>query len=293
MNKFFLSFADSRLKRSLTRIRKQAETIGCFDFVKTMDEFSLSQKFKNEFSQVLIKGSRGYGYWCWKPEIIAQELSQMSNGDVLLYMDAGSHLNINGVKRLLEYFQIASQSQSGILAFDSSYPNENTMGFHTEIKRWDAHFHPCYKYIKADALHYFSRLNDTEFLNSPMMEAGHLIIVKNDISVELIKEWQKISRLAFNLFDDSDSSLPNLPGFIEHRHDQAIFNLVASKYKISTLSNAETWYPSCQNNKIPDWELIKDFPIHGRRDKDFGLKNGVKQKFMNILSKISSKIQLS
>jgi hypothetical protein len=40
--------------------------------------------------------------------------------------------------------------------------------------------------------------------------------------------------------DDSPSILPNLLVFEEHRHDQAIFSLLAKKYDITTIPD-ETW----------------------------------------------------
>jgi hypothetical protein len=71
------------------------------------------------------------------------------------------------------------------------------------------------------------------------------------------------------LIDDTPSSSPNKYGFIEHRHDQAIFSLLCIKYKVLTVSAYEYWYPKKGSLQIiaPDWAALKEFPIHAKRDK--------------------------
>lgn len=272
MKNSFICFADSRLKNSSARLLKQAKKMEIFDSVKDFSELNLTNDFKVKFSDKLVIGTRGYGYWVWKPEIILNELLLMEDGEILLYMDAGSHLNKKGKDRLSQYFEMARDDASGILAFDTSYPLESVMGRYTERHLWDAHIHQNFKFIKADALDYFGVLNDDNFLRSPIIEAGHIIICKNNNSISLLKEWLDTAYHDFSLFDDSKSKIPNLSGFIEHRHDQAIFSILGRKYGIRTVSNAETWYPSVEDNAIPDWSLLQNFPIHAKRDKDYGLK---------------------
>lgn len=298
MKKYFICFADSRLHKTSARIINQANEIGLFDSVKALNESNLNSEFRSRFRDKLIIGSRGYGYWVWKPEIIYRQLLEMKAGDLLVYMDAGSHLNKEGRDRLLEYFEMAHSSASGVLAFDTSYPRESVTGIYTDKYIWDPHFHPNKKYIKGDALKYFGKLNDEEFLNDAIIEATHMIICKNDNSTALIKEWLHTAQQEFHLFDDSESQTPNSFGFIEHRHDQAIFSILGRKYGIQTLSNAETWYPSINNTKIPDWGVIKNFPFHGRRDKDFGNSNilmmkSIKSRVKNFLRVISRSLGLS
>ena len=103
---YLVSFADSRMYKSLIRLSKQAHTFKFFDKIFLLNEYNLSNSFKKKFKNNLILGSKGYGYWCWKPEIIMNIMNEINNGDCLLYVDAGCHLNIHGKKRLLEYFDL-------------------------------------------------------------------------------------------------------------------------------------------------------------------------------------------
>lgn len=110
--KWFCTFADSKMRKSLKRIKEQAESMDVYDHILIYDETNLSKDFCNHFKEKL-RPSRGYGYWCWKPQIILQTLEKMEDGDILQYTDAGCHLNKNGRQRLLEYFEIANLTDSG------------------------------------------------------------------------------------------------------------------------------------------------------------------------------------
>ena len=112
MKKIFLSFASSNLHRSLSRIKKEAIDMGVYDRIQILTEIDLDYDFKTRFKQYLTFGSRGYGYWCWKPQIILQTLANMDDGDILQYTDAGCRLNIKGRNRLNDYFEMASSSAS-------------------------------------------------------------------------------------------------------------------------------------------------------------------------------------
>jgi len=122
MSRVFLSFASSDYRTSLRRIERQAKRVALFDRVICADETYLDSDFRDGFRDLMVKGTPGYGYWCWKPQIILQTLRDMKPGDVLLYCDAGCHINANGLPRLKEYFEFASQSPSGIVAFKSGIP---------------------------------------------------------------------------------------------------------------------------------------------------------------------------
>lgn len=92
---WLVSFADSRLYGCLKRVRRQAIHFGFHkDKISILTEKDLNQGFVDAFSTHLVKGSRGFGYWCWKPQVVLQNLNKMRENDILIYMDAGCHLNI-------------------------------------------------------------------------------------------------------------------------------------------------------------------------------------------------------
>lgn len=95
MNRF-LSFADSRMSAALERLGRQAEALDFFDEITLFTEHDLSAEFTSRMGRYLTPSCRGFGYWSWKPWSIHHVLQEMEEGDRLLYLDAGCHINANG-----------------------------------------------------------------------------------------------------------------------------------------------------------------------------------------------------
>jgi hypothetical protein len=264
---FFLSFADSRYRRSLVRIAKQAREFKIFDRITIANENFLDVNFRNKFKKFLVSGTRGYGYWCWKPQIILQELDKLADGDMLLYVDAGCHLNYRGKPRLLEYFKILQNSKRGIVAFQAKPPEIPLV--HDGRKLFD---YPNYAWTKGDLLDYFGIREHKEILNSQTIGAGIILVKKCGNSTDIIKKWIETFSYNFSLIDDSLSKSPNPAGFIEHRHDQAIFSILCLLNSVDTISAYEYFYPK-SNSTAPDWSALENFPIHALRDKEMGFLN--------------------
>lgn len=241
-----------------------------FDGIDMLTEKDLPVGFRERFKCKLIPGSRGFGYWSWKPEVILAALDKMHLGDCLLYVDAGCHLNIRGRKRLLEYFEIVKKQETGMVAFQANPPNQaNSSLRHDGRKLFDQ---PNYRWIKGDLLDFVEVRDDLSVVNDQAIGAGIILVRKCSKATMIIQEWQQVIRERFDLLDDTPSVSPNLPGFIEHRHDQAIFTLLCLKHGVKTLSAYEYWYPAKGSKRLkPDWDALGQFPIHAKRDKDLGL----------------------
>jgi len=269
MKNNFVAFADSKLFRTFKRLSKQAKSLKIFEGVYLFDESNLSIDFKEKFKDKLIAGSRGYGYWCWKPEVILMALNKMEEGDRLLYTDVGCHFNIEGKKRLIEYFNILDKEEKGIVCFQTKQPNkENSTLIYDGRPLFDHH---NYQYIKGDLLDYFGVRDNDNYVKEDMIEATVILIKKCLPAYKIIKEWQKIIGERFDLVDDRPSVSLNLSGFIEHRHDQAIWSLLCLKYKIKTISSYEYFYPIINGKRVElDLEALKKYPIHAMRDKNWG-----------------------
>jgi len=286
-----VSFADSRMKRSLQRLLQQAANLDFFGKIHLLNENDLSADFKERFKDKLIHGSRGFGYWSWKPQVIAQTLKEMKDGDLLLYLDAGCHLNKAGIKRLKEYFEILDGSESGVLAFQSKQPTADISPLQYDGRRlFDQ---PNYEWVKGDLFDYFGVRYDKSYTHAQAIGAGIIFVKKCEQSLALIREWQEIISQNFSLLDDTPSKSQNLEGFREHRHDQAIFSLLCLKYGVPTLSAYEYWYPKklASSRLEPDWGELKDFPIHAKRDKDLGPIKNLKQKLRLLPKRAISYVQ--
>ena len=265
--------------RALQRIKNQAVAMGSYDLIVLANEYSLDLAFREQFSEHLKPGVRGFGYWSWKAQIILQTLRQMNDGDLLQYIDAGCHLNPRGCKKLDEYFLKAQNSESGILAFQAIPPT-----FHNEkIELPDLRESRWCKGDLCDALGVRSNKNimDTQTIGS-----GIIFIKKCDESMRIISSWFDVYKNNFNLIDDSKSKSENLPDFVEHRHDQAIFSIIAKLNKVETISAFEYWYPNGKKSLGCDWKLLKEYPIHARRDRGTHLAS----KFYALPGRVFKKI---
>lgn len=79
---WFVTFASSNAKRTLRRICRQAVDFGFAPSrVNAFSERDLAPEFFAKMELRLRKGVRGFGYWCWKPQIVLQALQRMPDGD--------------------------------------------------------------------------------------------------------------------------------------------------------------------------------------------------------------------
>lgn len=261
-----LTFADSRLSRSLDRLRFEAEEFKVFNDIYTLTEEDLEPDFRERYAEKLRSNVRGYGYWCWKPHIIRKILQKLSHGDLLLYMDAGCHLNLRGIKRLKEYFSLVEGSKSGLLAFQAIPPLTHDGRALPDLAEriW----------TKGDVFDYFSIKNDSRIADAQQFGSGIIFFRKCKESEALVDEWLNAISYSFSMLDDTPSILPNSDDFIEHRHDQSIFSILCKLHGVDSISAYEYWYPQKDSMK-PDWGALELMPIHAKRLRDFGILGNV------------------
>ena len=278
---FFLSFYDSRLYRSKNRIKDQAKQFNFYDKIIVCNEKDLDYSFKEKYKEKLIVGSRGFGYWCWKPQIILQLYKNIKYGDIIQYSDVGCHLNHHGIERLRDYINLTNNSHNGILAFRSTNPQFPLI--YDDRKLLDL---VEYKWTKGDLFDYFGVRNNRSITHTQSYGATNLFIKKCEKSEEFLNKWLSVINHNFCLIDNSESISPNFDGFIEHRHDQSILSILCKLNNVPYISSYEYWYPSKKNINKPDWNSLKTFPIHRKRDKNFGFIKF----FLSILSRTYKKI---
>ena len=276
---YLLSFADSRLggciRNPRRRLQRQAEAMGVFgDRIRIWTEEDLDADFRERMKMHLVSGTRGYGYWCWKPQVVLQLLREMNDGDVLLYVDAGCHLNPKGIKRLEEYFELAKEY--GIVAFQSrsmDYSRKDDLSHHIL---------PDGEWCKGDLLDYFGVRENESVIKSGQLGGGIFLVCKNVKSIMIFEEFRQIFYDHFALCDDSQSVSKNLPGFIENRHDQSVFSLIGKKYGFFSISSGEY----CPLEPNGDWKNLKEYPIWAKHDKG-GLRSLCPNWIKRIVHRVS------
>lgn len=261
--KIFLSFGDSRLVKSATRIRKEASDMN-YNTIIICNEHHLDKNFKEKFFEKLILGSRGYGYWSWKPQIIYQTLLSAEWGDLVQYSDIGCFINSAGQKKLDKYFEILNDLSSGVLAFQ--YKNYDFPDFYDgrQLPFW-----PESMWSKGDLFDYFGVRNNNNISNTPQISGGVSFWKKNKESLSFLESWIDVFYNNFSLIDDTPSISDNFLDFVEHRHDQSIFSILCKLNNIKTLSAFEYSYPKISNKNITtsfknDWDQLTHMPIQAR-----------------------------
>jgi len=255
--------------------------------IRVWTEHDLDSRFVEVMGKRLTSNPRGYGYWSWKPQIVLQILRKMEEGDVVLYADAGCHLNPRGKNRLLEYFRLAQEH--GIVAFQARSLNE---------KRKDdlsQHFLTEGAWCKGDLLDYFGVRNNDAVTKTGQLGGTAFLVRKTPETVAFFKRFLSVFEEHFELCDDSPSHSPNLPSFAENRHDQAVFSLLGKQQGVFCLSCGEyalvnDFAPPAERHEVKHWPRrwrdLVDYPIWTKHDKG-GLRSLVPQWIKDVVHKLS------
>ncbi len=228
---YFMSFGGPTEKyhTAVSRICKQAEEFGLFHRIVRLTDHDLKNDpdFWNTHSEFIEQHQRGYGYWTWKSYLIKKVLETMNINDVLVYADAGCHLNRNGKERLLEYINMTDQSPTGIVGFQ----------LHFLEQAW----------TKMDLIDHLDAYDQME---TGQIMSGAIIIRKCPESVAMIEKWYSVYS-NYHLVDDSPSILPNHGSFQEHRHDQSIYSILQNQGKGLVIKDEIDYISAAEKEKYP------------------------------------------
>ena len=216
MEVYLCAFADSRMPQTLKRVGRQAVESGFFKDVYLYDEHSFSESFKKQFAQQLQRGVRGFGYWVWKPYVVLETLRKIPERSVLLYMDAGCHINPHGKNLFDSFVERVARNESGLLVAELT---------NAALELY---------YTKGDLLDFFGIRNQKDIILTPQRAGGVFFLRKEEKTVQLIKDWLSVFETNFHLVDDTPSVFPNEYGFIENRHDQSVFSILTKLRGVET-----------------------------------------------------------
>jgi len=213
--KVFLTYGDKHFINSRQRIINEAKQLDLFtDYIMETEDIFNESEFKEQLTNERFKqvaySKRGGGYWIWKPYIIHKHLSNLNEGDILVYSDAGCQItnNIHTVNSFNDIFHKIQNSNINMLL--NKLPNEYTE------RDW----------TKGDVLDYYNVYNNNKIIEDKQLEANRIILIKNKETMNIIKQWWDIAKNRPDFFDDSKSNLPNKNGFKEHRHDQSNISIL-------------------------------------------------------------------
>jgi hypothetical protein len=198
----------------MKRLRGQVDSLGVFDQLLLLNEFDLETEFVRRNKMVFLFHTGRFGYYVWKPYLIQRTLSELRDGDVLVFSDVGNHFRPEQKHRLKEYIDIARASQTQIIA--------PQLSSRCAEKYW----------TKRELLMYFGVEHNEDLLSSGQFETNFILTINNARSREMIAKWNGVYEFDTRLFDDS-RTIPQMQGFLEHRHDQSAFSVLGKLYDIA------------------------------------------------------------
>ena len=269
MKKHFVTFASSDLERTLLRVKLQATESGMFDHIHCFTEHMLTPEFYQQFARHLRLGTRGFGYWCWKPQILLQTIQKAEEGDLILYCDAGCEINAGGSETLEAYFNDAEKSDDGFAVFQLEALHSDPDQFIEE--RW----------TKEDLFVHFGVSPSDPIRTSNQIVSGVFLFRVGKETSELIGEWLKTYYTDFDLATDKPSKIKNLGKFSEHRHDQSIFSLLIKRRKVKIRSFSEI-----ESSESGRFNTEKVQPIVATRNKQFPFLSRKKRQIGKFTRKV-------
>jgi len=174
----------------------------------------------------ILKHKRGAGYWLWKPFIIAEQLKNMNNGEILVYADAGIEV-VNNLH------WITDRMTAPLFLF----------GTHNRQSAWTKR--DIFKVLGVDT---------PEQHNAEQVNAAVIFIRVSEFSRAFVNTWLTYSQDA-HLIDDSPSVAKNLPDFVENRHDQAILSVLATGAGFKP-----NWFPAQYGHHVKSDYPLRDYP---------------------------------
>jgi len=212
--KYFITFGagSNAYYEAGNRLIKQANHLQLFDKIAlyTDEHLRADESFWGQHANFIENNKRGYGYWIWKSYLIKKTMDELNNGDILMYLDCGCELEVSKKRILQNFFEIVKTDLIIGSICDTFYKE----------KQW----------TKMDLILKLDMF-DEKYLIPTQHQGGTNLFFVCDQTRELVNKWYELCCDYHNI-DDSPSIHPNLPEFIEHRHDQSIFSLLTKKYNI-------------------------------------------------------------
>lgn len=209
--KILINYANDAFKKAQKLNSKTGIEVGGFDKVIEYGPKDIDKKFYEKNKHILTQ-LRGGGYWLWKPYIILKTLKRkdVKEGDYVFYADSGSYF-INKIDYLINL---------------SKKYNQDIIPFGTKDKKYLEKY-----WTKRDAF-ILMKLDDKKYIETRQIGATFILIKKSKKSKKFFREFLEYAQDERIITDMPSKLGKNYPGFIENRHDQSIFSLLAKKYNL-------------------------------------------------------------
>lgn len=214
------------IEKAKERLRKQAEAFPLIDEVEVFGPDDLDESYFKIFGALHEEFPKGYGLWSWKPYLVSRELSKLQEGDILVYVDVGVEINRRGLDRFCQYLD--HTSRTGNLFFSLRLQHRFFSKPSPEL------------------------LTPEYFFRNQLVATIFMLRVCSS-SQTLVSRWLELCQIdeARHLKDEDEAPGVKIPGFVAHRHDQAVLSKAVFELKIPTLDDATYSQPWYKGRKEP------------------------------------------
>lgn len=204
MKVHLVNFSNERYRGARHQLNATAKQFG-IDTITSWDEHDLQRfEFFNVHRHIMTQ-SRGAGFWLWKPFILNHLMQKIDMGDAIVYLDAATEL-ISHIRSVIE---IAEEHPDYMFLTRQLHRNWRW------IKR------DCFFFLECDAPWYHDGLQ---------VDASFQVYIKSETTKHFLARYLHHCCNVSVLTDAPNvCGLPNLDGFQDHRHDQAVLALMTMK----------------------------------------------------------------
>lgn len=207
----------------------------------------------------LFKEQNKYGWYCWKPYVVLHAMLQLSEGDYLIYLDAGNEI-LSSVDNLVRAMD------QDILFFSNGWQHSHWCKREVaeKINFQGGSDMSCIDYYDFE---HRNRDKVQDYYSRKQVQASTFILKVTRSTIDFIKEWY-----AYSILPGMIDNIPRgeqFPEFQEHRHDQALITCLQIKhgYRLH-------WFPSTYAYHIKAEYSGDNYPAflehHRKRNSDYG-----------------------
>jgi hypothetical protein len=245
MRKVHISFGDNKYKKSLELLEKTSLENGTEEFTAYSKDWLFSTEFytNSKRNQYILNQPRGAGYWIWKPYIILETFKTLEDSDIVLYSDAGLKV-IDNLNPLYELAQ--TDPNGGKILF--KLPAVGVL--HHKAKTW----------TKKDAF-VLMGCDEEKYWNANMGNGAVSLWKKTNENIDFLNEWLEYLRDPRISTDSYNETGKNDPSFRDHRHDQSVLTILATKHNLE-LFRDPTQYGNEELDLFPNCPYPQLFHHH-------------------------------
>ena len=156
----------------------------------------------------ILDEPRGAGYWVWKPFIILDALKRVAAGDYVVYYDCGRADGFRFRQSIAPLIEWCEHENNGMLP--GVYWPATRNAYWTK--------RDCFVLMGADVESIWA---------AGQAQATFSVWKRTPGNIAIVERWLDYCCDRRIVTDDPNvCGLPNLPGFIDHRHDQSVLNNV-------------------------------------------------------------------